>query len=632
AFALELGSKALLLSDSITSDSRILLHRDVHDRLRTLAPFIHWDAHPAALTANGRVVFVVDGYTTSDSYPYAERVDLGGARVNYARASVRATIDAFSGRVALYLTDRADPIARAWAGAFPSLFRAQDEMPAELRDRLRYPRELFAAQATAYERFHATQPAQFASGADAWSRPIALAGPVEVAGDVHFDESDEDDLRLTMRPAYNFSAPPGQNRPQLLLETYYSPRRAQNLVATLSGWVDRNGRARLAARSLPRDPVTLGPAQVSRQVFATPRVSNLLGLSNLEVRDLDKSSLDSVVLGQPRLLFLPGGTIQVQSLYEGSRGPGAARLIGVTAYLNGRAGLGSDIQDAVRHALHKPPKVTVLRPRGPIFVGRPVKLELVATNARRAAVTISSAGGTDRANVALRTGSGTFRWVPSDAGQADVRVEAEGLDGSPAAARTAFPVLSRPPAIHVTRAPPRRAVVGRPVRVLFKVRHSVGAVVDVSTRGGIEFTRRYRIRQGTGVVSWTPRTAGRAVLRIRTSGRQGQSATRSARFAVAPAPRRAAPPTVALVQTPRVATVGRAHEIVFRTSGCRDAVARIDGDGEKRSAWRFRCGARPIKFNWSPRRPGRYLLTVAARARRGATSQTAIPLRAKRRA
>jgi uncharacterized membrane protein (UPF0182 family) len=628
AFALELSSKQLLLSHTITPQSRVLLHQDVRDRLRTLAPFVQWDAHPAALTANGHIVFVVDGYTTSDSYPDAERVDLGGARVNYARASVRATVDAFSGHVDLYLTDRPDPIARAWNATFPTLFRPEDEMPGALRERLRYPRDLFATQATAYERFHTTQPAQFASGADAWSRPIALAGGIEVAGGVDFDQSDEDDLRLTMRPGYEFAPPPGHRRSLLLLETYYSPRRAQNLVATLSGWVGEDGRVRLAARSLSRDRVTLGPAQVSRHVFGTPRVSNLLGLSNLEVTDLNKSSLDSVILGRPHLLFLPDGTMQIQSLYEGSRGPGAARLIGVTAYFNGRAGLGSDVQGAVRQALHEPPKVTVARPRGPVVVGRPVRLELVAANARRAAVTISSPGGTDRASVALRSGRGTLRWVPSHAGQADVRVEAEGLDGSPAAARTAFRVLSRPPAIRVTRAP-RRAVVGRPVRVVFTVRHSVGAVVDVSTRGGIEFTRRYRIRHGTGVVDWIPRTAGRAVLRIRTSGRQGQSATRSMRFAVAPAPRRAAPPTVTLVQTPRVATVGRAHEIVFRTSGCRDAIARIDGDGEVQRTWRFRCGARPMSFDWSPARPGSYRLTVSARARRGATTQTAIPLKAE---
>ena len=117
------GARTCSSRDDITPESRILLHRDVRDRLATLAPFIRWDSHPAPLAVDGRIVFVVDGYTTSANYPYAERVELGGAPVSYARASVRATVDAFSGRVELYLTERADPIARAWAEAFPTLFR-----------------------------------------------------------------------------------------------------------------------------------------------------------------------------------------------------------------------------------------------------------------------------------------------------------------------------------------------------------------------------------------------------------------------------------------------------------------------------------------------------------------------------
>ena len=122
---------------------------------------------------------------------------------------------------------------------------------------------------------------------------------------------------------------------------------------------------------------------MSRLVFATPRVRNLLGLRNLETRDLDKSSLDTVLLGKPHLLFLPGGVIQIQSLYEGSRGPGAARLLGVTAFLNGRAGLGPDIESAVRQALNKPPRIDVLRPAGPIVVGTPVELAFRVENAQR---------------------------------------------------------------------------------------------------------------------------------------------------------------------------------------------------------------------------------------------------------
>ena len=337
-FALALGSMDMLLSDDIEPESRLLLHRDVHERLDALAPFIQWDSEAVPLTARGRVVYVVDGYTTSAYYPYGDRVDLGGAEVNYARASVIATVDAFTGAVELYLTDETEPLARAWQEIFPTMFRPISEMPSVLRNRLRYPSDLFDAQATAYERFHTTSPDVFVSQADVWSRPIALSGPLEVAGDVDFDESDEDDLSLTLDPAYVYTNPPAETTPELVLQTFFSPRRGQNLVGSLHGWIDEDGRARLVGRSLPRQPITLGPAQISRIVFATPRVRNLLGLRNLEIRDVDKSSIDSVLLGRPRVLLLPSGVVQIQSLYEGSRGPGAARLLGVTAFLNGRAG------------------------------------------------------------------------------------------------------------------------------------------------------------------------------------------------------------------------------------------------------------------------------------------------------
>jgi uncharacterized protein len=555
AFAFELGSQALLLSDDITSESRLLLHRDVYDRLHTLAPFIQWDSHPASLAVNGQIVFLVQGYTTSANYPYAERVELGEGSVNYARPSVLATVDAYSGRVDLFLVDKTDPIARAWAEAFPSLFRSEEEIPAELRGHLRYPADLFAAQATAYERFHATQPDQFASEADVWSRPISLSGSLEVAGDVNFDESDEDDLRATMEPGYKFSSPPGETKPVLLLETYYSPRRGQNLVASLGGWVDDGGHPHLAARSLPRDPVTLGPAQVSRLVFATPRVRNLLGLRNLEIRDVDKSSLDAVILGEPHLLFLPGGLVQVQSLYEGSRGPGAARLLGVTAYLDGRAGLGPDIESAVRQALNKPPHIKVLHPSGPISVGNPVELRFDVENAQSELITITSAGGRQTANLSLTAGRGTAVWFPSASGPARVRVEVEGLDGTTVADTTSFRVLSPAPTLRVLSAP-AHAAVGQPLRVSFAVTNALRESVEVSTRGGEELSRRYLIRSGTGFAEWTPTSAGLATLLIRVRGREGQSARKRLRIDVTRADRSSA--SAAAVPDPVSTTIERA--------------------------------------------------------------------------
>ena len=622
-FALALGSKELLLSDDITSDSRILLHRDVHDRLRTLAPFIQWDSHAVPLTSEGRIVFVVDGYTTSENYPYAESVDLGGTSTTYARASVRATVDAFSGAVDLYLMDPSEPIARAWAEIFPTLFRAADEMPADLGDRLRYPADLFATQATAYETFHTTRPDLFVSDADAWSRPIGLAGPLEVAGGVDFDESDEDDLRLTMQPGYKFIPPPGGTRPQLVLQTYYVPRRGQNLVANLSGWIDEQGRVRLASAYLPRDPVTLGPAQVSRLVFATPRVSNLLGLRNLEIRDLDKSSIDAVLLGVPRLLFLPEGTIQIQSLYEGSRGLGAARLIGVTAFLNGRAGFGVDIESAVRQALNEPPRVVVRAPTEPVVVGEPVELSFHVASAKREILTLTSEGGKQRGRMEISSGRGSVRWVPPRAGEFRFRVDVTGLDGTVTSDSVAFRVLSAAPTVRMIDRP-TRAVVGEPLLVKFEVRHALDATAKVSTVSGVEFTRRYVIRDGTAVVEWTPEAPGEAVLLVTAHGRQGQIVQKRARIDVAPSPETRPPPTVAILQLPEELTVGVPSEFAFSADGCREAVARIEGPGDEVRLWRFPCPASRASFTWTPTGPGAHRLIVIAKASANETLTTVV--------
>ena len=568
-------------------------------------------------------MFVVAGYTTSQNYPYGERVDLAGASVNYARASVLATVDAFSGRVNLYMTDTADPILRAWAEAFPTLFRPAHELPASLTGRLRYPFDLFAAQASAYERFHATQPHVFASDEDAWSRPTSLSGPIDVAGDIQFDEDDEDDLQHSMSPGYKFSPPPGETGPRLVLSTYYSPRRGQNLVASLDGWVDELGSAHLASRLLPRDPITLGPAQISRLVFATPRVSNLLGLRNLELRDLDDSSIDSVSLGEPHIVFLPGGVLQIQSLYEGTSGPGVSRILGVTAFLNGRAGLAPDIEGAVRQALHSPPRIAMVRPRDPILVGTPLELSFRVRNAEQEVVAITSRAGRQETNLSITNGRGTVVWVPTAPGDARVRVQVEGLDGTTAVDTLSLRILSFPPTVRFLQVP-NQAVVGRPLRLSFEVTNSLREIVNISTRGGV-LRRRYTIREGTGFIEWTPDTPGQAAIRITTYGGQGQTAMDSVTIPVTPgsAP---SPPIITLVQVPRVATVGRQSQIVFRVSGSQVVVARIAGDRGEARSWRFTKPPRTISLTWTPSRPGSYLFTVLARRSGGQTAQVAIHL------
>ncbi|GAA4696583.1 UPF0182 family protein [Nocardioides conyzicola] len=623
-FALALGSKELLLSEEITPDSRLLLHRDVHDRLKTLAPFIHWDSEAMPLTANGHVVFVVDGYTTSTSYPYAQKVALGHSQVNYARASVVATVDAFDGKVSLYVTDDDEPVLRAWREIFPSLFKPFSSLPDKLRGRLRYPAELFNAQSTAYERYHTTRADVFVSGADTWARPLALSGPIEVAGDVDFDESDEDDLRLTMPPVYIWIPPTSGQGARVVLATYYTPSQGQNLVGSLNGWIDDDGQARLIARGLPRDPVTLGPAQVSRLVFATPRVSNLLGLRNLEIRDLDKSSIDAVLLGRPRIMLLRGGLVQVQNLYEGSRGPGAARLLGVTAYVNGRAGLGPDVESAVRQALNEPPEVELAAPDDPPVVGEWTDLDFRVVNARQEDVTITSATGRVRARLKVASGTGSVRWLPTEPGETRVRISVVGLDGTRTSDVITVEVLGPAPRLQLLDLP-TTGEVGKPVRVRFEVANGVTEVAEVSTRAGIVFQRKYEVRDGRGVVAWVPDATGASTLVVRVRGTEGQVVRQKLRIEVGPSTA-VMPPTVTITKAPRSATVGEAARFDVRASGCQSVLAQLsDDDGTVLQEWRFACPADAARVVWTPAAPGDFTFTVIARGG-GASSQMSVPV------
>jgi uncharacterized membrane protein (UPF0182 family) len=362
AFAARFGDLKLLLTETATSRSRIVLHRDIGARLRALAPFLRWDAQPQTVVVDGRVQFLVQGYTTSDHYPYSAPVRLGDSRVNYVRGSALAAVDAFSGHVTMY-ADAADPILRAWRGAYPSLFVPLADMPSRLRAHLRYPRQLFAAQAEVYTTYHADDATGFWNGADAWDASRQLAGPVESAGEIHFPDPDQrldaDELgdgnasakSGWTRPGYLLARLPGDARERFMLATTFTPRGRQNLVGYLAGSVDRGGRPRLTLLSLPRDRLTIGPSQATREVLANPGVVSRLQILNRESRDLGRSSISRTILGVPRVVPLGDALVHVQPVYVTAGGSGLSRLQLVTAYVNGRVGYGRDLEAALRSLL-----------------------------------------------------------------------------------------------------------------------------------------------------------------------------------------------------------------------------------------------------------------------------------------
>ncbi|GAA1476539.1 hypothetical protein GCM10009623_09850 [Nocardioides aestuarii] len=613
-FALALGSKELLLSDDLTPASRLLMHRDVHERLEVLAPFLTWEESASPVQSGGRVVYLAHGMTTSGSFPYAEAVPLGDGSVNYVRGSVVATVDAFDGTVSMYVADPEDPLIRAWQDVFPSLLRPLSELPDPLHRQLRYPTALFEAQATAYERFHDTDASVFASESDVWSRPLALSGPIDVAGDVDFDEDDEDDLRLRLETGTVYTVPAGEQSPRLVRQTYFSPARGQNLVASLSGWIGEDGRPRLGSRLLTRDPVNLGPAQVSRLVFAQPRVRNLLGLRNLEIRDLTASSLSSVLLGRPRILLTPQGVLQLQSLYEGSRGAGAARLLGVTAYLNGNAGLGPDIQSALRQALNQPPLVQVLTPPAPVLVGRPVEVGFSVQNARRVTVRVTPSQGppfVDR--IRATDGEDSTTWYPRAPGRARITVVVDGLDGTRSRASGQVDVLGPPPTLRVVSAP-GEAVVGEPYRLAFDLGHASSARARVSTDEGVVLDRRYDRTAGTRELIWTPTATGEAVVTLRAYGTDSRATSRRIRLEVV-ATDAVSPPTVTFAVMPTRFVVGRPARFTVAASDCTTGTVRARAPDGTTSTWNFACPASEAVITWIPTAPGKHLLTASARGR-----------------
>ena len=176
AFALRFGDLNPLISDQLTGSSKLLYIRDVRERVSALAPFLDLDADPYPVIHDGRIVWIVDAYTTTSRYPYAQRVETGQLAdesgldhtFNYVRNSVKAVVDAYDGTVDFYVMPVEDPIIDAYRDAFPGLFKDFEEMPEDLRSHLRYPEDLFRIQTTSWAKYHVTEADSFYQGNDFW--------------------------------------------------------------------------------------------------------------------------------------------------------------------------------------------------------------------------------------------------------------------------------------------------------------------------------------------------------------------------------------------------------------------------------------------------------------------------------
>ena len=178
AWAIRLGSSQVFFSGYLKPDSRVLMHRDVMTRVETLAPWLRYEDDPYTTIVDGRIVWIVDAYTSSTRYPYAERLEDG---TNYLRNSVKVTVDAFTGETTFYAFDPDDPVLKAWRGVFPTLVVDGDKIPDAVREHFRYPVGLFSAQAEIYRTYHMTDVNVFYNKEDQWQIPGERKGQTMAA-------------------------------------------------------------------------------------------------------------------------------------------------------------------------------------------------------------------------------------------------------------------------------------------------------------------------------------------------------------------------------------------------------------------------------------------------------------------
>lgn len=268
AAALSYADWNIVLTGFLTPESRMMIRRDIRQRVNELAGFLTWDRDPyLVLTPEGRMVWMIDGYTTSDAHPYAARVQLAGTgRANYMRNSVKATVDAYDGTVNLYVFDEDDPIIQAYRALFPNLLRSATEMPAELREHARYPEVLFRVQAEMYRTFHMQDAEAFYNKEDAWDIARYL-------------NSQDGKPELTT-PTYIVATLPGETTPEFLLMIPFTPRNKDNLIGFMAARCDGEKLGELLFLQLSKQELVFGPLQIEARINQDQNISKDLSLWN----------------------------------------------------------------------------------------------------------------------------------------------------------------------------------------------------------------------------------------------------------------------------------------------------------------------------------------------------------------
>ncbi|HEY1891157.1 MAG TPA: UPF0182 family protein [Steroidobacteraceae bacterium] len=282
----------LPFSDDVTDDSRLLMRRNILARVQALAPFLTFDPDPYIVVASdGKLYWIIDAYTTSDTYPYSRRYLLGDEPFNYIRNSVKIVVDAYTGATTFYVFDSSDPVLGAYRNLFPALFRDESAMPADLRAHVRYPELLLTAQADVYGLYHMTDPEVFYNREDLW----------EVATEVRSQGEGPEDSEAN----YVLMTLPGEQSTEFIDILPFTPANRNNLIGWIGGRSDGAHYGEAVVYNFPKSKLVDGPLQVEARIDQNASISGQLTLWNQQGSHVRRGSLLVIPVGKALLYAQP---------------------------------------------------------------------------------------------------------------------------------------------------------------------------------------------------------------------------------------------------------------------------------------------------------------------------------------
>jgi uncharacterized membrane protein (UPF0182 family) len=285
----------LPFSDDVNKDSRLLMRRNVRDRVSALAPFLTYDPDPyIVLGDDGRLSWVMDAFTISDSYPYATHYRLGNDPINYMRNSVKVVIDAYDGTTTFYVFDTDDPIVAAYRRIFPTLFKDASTMPTGLRKHVRYPEMLLKLQAEVYGLYHMTDPEAFYNREDLWT----------VATEVGLSEGGQQTTQ-EMQPNFVLMKLPGEPSEEFVEILPFTPANRNNLIGWIAGRSDGAQYGTSVVYNFPKTKLVDGPLQIEARIDQNAQLSGQLTLWNQQGSHVRRGALLVIPTGRALLYAEP---------------------------------------------------------------------------------------------------------------------------------------------------------------------------------------------------------------------------------------------------------------------------------------------------------------------------------------